>query len=87
LTVPEDQAGGEARRFGSALGANAVALGLATFAMVNSMGLIARAVGEQSMWVILLLPAAGFPLVGLAGAIWVCRFSRAAPPAGNRPTG
>lgn len=71
-------AGGEARRFGSALGANAVALGLATFAMVNSMGLIARGVGEQSMWVILLLPAAGFPLVGLAGAIWVWRFSRRA---------
>ena len=33
------------------------------------------------MWVVLLLPAAGFPLVGLGGAIWVWRFSRRAPPA------
>ena len=74
-------AGGEARRFGAALGANAVALGLATFAMVNAMGLIAGAVGEESMWVVLLLPAAGFPLVGLGGAIWVWRFSRATPQA------
>lgn len=79
-TILAALAGGEARRFGSALGANAVAIGLGTFAMVNAMGLIARAVGEASMWVILLLPAAGFPLVALGGALWAWRFARGATP-------
>ena len=69
-------AGSDGRRFGSALGLLSVGWGLGTFALVNSMGLLARSLGDESLWMILILPAAGFPLVSLGGAIWVWRFGR-----------
>ncbi len=82
-------AGDGQRRFGTALGALAVASGLATFALANLMGLIARALPESSLWVILLLPAAGFAVVGAGGAAWIWRFGRGgqdrSPASGGEP--
>lgn len=75
-------AGNDRRRFGSALGLQTVATGLATFAMANVMGHVGTTLGESSLWVILLLPAAGFPVVSLGAAIWAWRFGRTAAPAG-----
>ena len=72
-------AGSDGRRFGSALGLLSVGSGLATFALANTMGLLARSLGDASLWMILILPAAGFPLVSLGGVIWVWRFGRGGP--------
>ncbi len=69
-------AGSDGRRFGSTLGLLWVGSGLGTFALANTMGLLARSLGDASLWMILILPAAGFPLVSLGGAIWVWRFGR-----------
>lgn len=68
-------------RFGTALAVQAVAGGLALFVMVYVMGIIAQALGDAALWKILLIPACGFPLVGLGGAIWVWRFRPAKQPA------
>jgi len=62
------------RGFGSALGLVSLGSGLGTFALANAMGLLAKSLGDASLWMILILPAAGFPLVSLGGAIWVRRF-------------
>ena len=71
-------AGNDRTRFGSALGLQAVATGLATFAMANVMGHVGTTLGEASRWAILLVPAAGFPLVSPGAAIWAWRFGRTA---------
>ncbi|MDY7011222.1 MAG: MFS transporter [Planctomycetota bacterium] len=67
-------AGKEHRRFGSALAIMTIATGVGTFLMVNLMGWMAAALGETGLWAILLIPAGGFPLVCLGGAVWLLRF-------------
>ncbi|HUW35391.1 MAG TPA: hypothetical protein VM223_27590 [Planctomycetota bacterium] len=64
------------KRLGTALAAQAVAGGLALFVMVYLMGRIDDALGDAALWKILLIPACGFPLVGLGGAgvaVQACR--------------
>ena len=67
------------RRFGSALGIQMIAVGLATFAVTTLMGHVAEWLTEPGLWAILLIPAAGFPLVGLGGAWYVWRSARSRP--------
>lgn len=69
-------AGNGRKRFGSAMGLFMIVSGLTTFVMASLMGYVGDRLGETSLWKILLIPAAGFPLVGLGGAIWVRRFGR-----------
>jgi len=66
----------EGRRFGAGMAMCSVGAGVATFAMMNVMGWMGGAIGEERLWTILLIPAAGYPLVGIGGAIWVWRFGR-----------
>jgi len=77
-------AGRGGRRFGTAFGTLMVAGGLAAFGLTNLLGLIADGLPESSMWMILLLPAAGFPLVGVGGAVWI-RLGGHAPVATETP--
>ncbi|MCK4624834.1 MAG: MFS transporter [Phycisphaerae bacterium] len=67
-------AGDEHRRFGSALAVMTIATGVGTFLTVNLMGRLAAAVGETGLWAILLIPAAGFPLICIGGTVWLLRF-------------
>jgi len=66
----------EKRRFGAAYGLIALVTGTLGFVLVCAMGWIGTAVGEQRLWLIMLLPAAGFPLVGLGGLLWLIRYGR-----------
>jgi len=71
-------AGGDGRRFGASLGMMSVGAGLGTFALANVMGVLAKSLGEPWLWMVLILPACGFGLVSLIGAVWVLRFGRCA---------
>ncbi len=64
----------ERSRFGSALAMQALGSGLGTFLMANLMGWMGARFGDPRLWIILLVPASGFPLVGIGGAIWLLRY-------------
>ncbi len=70
----------EHRRFGSAMAIQAIAGGALAFLVINLMGLIGARLGEQQLWKILIIPALGFPLIGIGGAIWLLQY-------GSRKTG
>ena len=65
------------RHFGAALALVGVPGGILGFALIHGTGLLAAAVGERNLDLAILLPALCFPLVGLAGALWVGLFYRA----------
>ena len=58
------------------MGIQTICTGLATFALMNLMGHVGDALGEAALWSILLIPAAGFPLVSLGGLIYSARVTR-----------
>jgi len=71
LAMVADQ---EHRRFGSVLALCALGQGVGTFLLTNVMGWLAMHVGESGLWIILLPPAACFPMIGLGGLLYVLRF-------------
>lgn len=58
------------RRFGAALAMSGMMAALALFIGMNAMGWMIERLGEARMWQAMLLPACGFPLVGIGGWFW-----------------
>ena len=60
-----------ASSFGRLIAINHLALGAASFVVVNTMGWLGEALGDERLWMILLIPAIGFPFVSLFGFLWL----------------
>ncbi|MFZ4396333.1 MAG: MFS transporter [Kiritimatiellia bacterium] len=67
--------GGAGRRFGPAMAMVNVGSGLATFGLGTALGFLCDRLGDERLWQIILVPACGFPVVGLAGLLWVLKYS------------
>ena len=67
---------GAGRRFGTAMSALSAASGLGAFVLATSLGALGDHLGETQLWRILLIPACGFPLVGLGGLWWVLQYGQ-----------
>ena len=65
------------RRFGLVISVGSVVGGVGVFLLTNAMAWLGAALPREQLWRILLLPAAGFPCVGIWGAIWLWRHRRA----------
>lgn len=72
----------EPQRYGSAQAITLLGASLGTFALTYLMGWLGKGMHETAWWSILLIPAAGFPLVGIGGAIWIAKYGRAHDEAG-----
>ncbi len=59
------------RRFGAAMAMAGMMTAIAMFISMNAMGLLVDRIGESRMWMTMLLPAAGFMLVGIGASIWL----------------
>lgn len=64
--------------FGKMQAAGLLGAGMLGFALANVMGLLGSRLGDEKLWLILLLPAAVFLATGVLGAVWVVRYGRAA---------
>ena len=64
----------ESKRFGAIMAVSGAVSGLAMFLLLNGVGMLTETLGEASMWLIMLIPACGFVLVGLGGACWVRKY-------------
>ncbi len=64
----------DSRRFGTAMAVSGVMSGLSYFVVMNGIGRSIERLGDSRMWVIMLLPALVFALVGMGGLIWSRRF-------------
>ncbi len=64
------------RGFGTALALALLGSGVGAFVLSNAMGYLGAHLGEARLWMILLPPACGFLLVGVAGAFWVARYGQ-----------
>ncbi len=58
------------RRFGSAMAMSGMMTAAAMFIGMNVMGGVIDRVGEARLWQAMLLPACGFPMVGIGGWLW-----------------
>lgn len=67
--------GGAGRRFGPAMAMVSAGSGLATFALGTALGFLCDRLGDERLWQIILVPACGFPVVGMAGLLWVLKYS------------
>lgn len=65
------------RRFGLVISVGSLVGGVGVFVLTNAMAWLGDALPPEQLWRILLLPAAGFPCVGIGGAIWLWRHRRA----------
>ncbi len=61
------------RRMGRLLAIAQAGEGFGAFAVLNGMGLVGQSLPGGSLWTILLIPAVGFPVVGLCGGWWLLR--------------
>jgi len=64
------------KRFGASMAVSGLLGGLMRFASMNLMGILIQRIGDQHMWKVMLIPAAGFPLVGIGGLAWLALFDR-----------
>ncbi len=58
------------QRFGAVMAVSGVFFGVAMFVAMNWMGALMERIGDEHMWKGMLVPAAGFILVGLIGWVW-----------------
>ena len=65
-----------AKSFGAVMAVAGVLSAILTFGLLNLAGWTAEHLGEARMWQAMLVPACGFPLVGLGGALWVALYGR-----------
>jgi len=74
----------EPHRYGTFLAISMLGTSTSAFVVANLMGWMAGKLGESGMWAILIVPACGFPLAGITGALWLARNARSGetPPAG-----
>jgi len=61
----------EPRRLGRLLGTHSFAMGVLWFAMMYLTGRLGEMLPEEQFWKVLLIPALGFPMVGLCGGSWL----------------
>lgn len=64
------------RRFGTAIAWKGVLTALLTAASIALVGALTERLGEERMWLVMILPASGFLIVGLDGLAWVIRAAR-----------
>ena len=64
------------RRFGTAIAWKGVITALLSAACIGLVGSIVDRIGEQHMWLVMLIPALGFLVVGLGGAVWIFFYDR-----------
>ena len=62
------------RKFGTNMAFSFLIGGISTFIMINLIGVLSRRTGEEMMWRIMLIPAIGFILAGIGGALWLRLF-------------
>jgi len=60
----------EKQRFGAVMAVSGVFRGVTMFVAMNGMGALMERIGDEHMWEGMLVPAAGFILVGLVGWVW-----------------
>lgn len=65
---------GSGRQFGSAVGVMTACVGFASFGLGTALGVLGDHLGDDNLWRILLVPACGFPIVGLGGLCWVIKY-------------
>ena len=70
----------ERRRFGSLMAVTGIIGGVAAFLMLNAIGLAVQRLGDSAMWLVMLVPASGFVLVGLGGLLWTLKYDDDAAP-------
>jgi MFS family permease len=58
-------------RFGAVLSLHQLLCAGAVFLGLNGMGYLVSGLGEASMWKAMLIPACGFPIVGLGAGVWL----------------
>jgi MFS family permease len=62
------------KKFGTNMAFSFLIGGISTFIMINLIGVLSRRAGEEMMWRIMLIPAIGFILAGIGGALWLRLF-------------
>ncbi|MCF7854829.1 MAG: MFS transporter [Candidatus Pacebacteria bacterium] len=58
------------RRFGAGMAVAGVISSMIRFLLLIGMGILIERLGEQMMWLVMLVPACGFPLIGVGGWVW-----------------
>ncbi|MFP4028903.1 MAG: MFS transporter [Candidatus Brocadiia bacterium] len=73
LSVLADE---ESERFGAAMALHQVISALAIFVSLNAMGTVVEKIGEAQMWKAMLIPACGFPMIGILAAVYLLTVGR-----------
>jgi hypothetical protein len=68
------------RRFGAVMALSTVAISLTGSVLGMGMGWAGSRLGDGRLWMMLIVPACGFVMVGVGAAFWLMRFGRAARP-------